>query len=164
MLGIYCILILYLYTNTNNINSIQFNILKCSTNTDIMIIKRLMWMSIFNNISYPSLVSDVLADATIFGVGADKTSAIMLDVDMLPGMEIIVMGTPVITLDFVVGLAYAVDVLADLLLLTVLIIDVAPAIDVDMLDDENADGLAAAMTPLEFTLPASWREESMSFC
>ena len=98
---------------------------------------------------------DVLAEVIIFGVGVDMTSALMLDVDMLPGMEIIVMATPVITLAFVVGVVYAVDALTDLLLLTVIIIDVASAIDVDILDDENADGLAVAMTLLEFTLSAS---------
>ena len=45
-----------------------------------------------------------------------------------------------------------VGVLADLL--AVLVIDVVTAIDVDMLADENENGLAAVMTPLEFTLPA----------
>ena len=45
-----------------------------------------------------------------------------------------------------------VGVLADLL--AVLVIDVVTAIDVDMLADENVNGLAAVMTPLEFTLPA----------
>ena len=129
--------------------------MKCSTNTDIVTIKKLMWMLIFNNIPYPSLAIDVLADVTMLGAGADMASAIMLDVDMLPGMEIIAMATPAITLDFVVGLVYAADVLADLLLPTVIIVGVSPAIDVDMLDDDNADGLAAMMTPLEFTLPAS---------
>ena len=87
---------------------------------------------------------DVLADVMIFGV----------DVERLAGMEINVMAPPTITLEFVVGVVYAVDVLADLLL-AVIIIDVVAAIDVDMFDDENANGLAAAMTLLEFTLPAS---------
>ena len=40
-------------------------------------------------------------------------------------------------------------------LLSVLIIDSVTVInDVDMLADENENGLAAVMTPLEFTLPA----------
>ena len=54
------------------------------------------------------------------------------------------------------GVTYVGDVwigvLADLL--AVLVIDVVTAIDVDMLADENANGLAAVMTPLEFTLSA----------
>ena len=76
----------------------------------------------------------------------------MLGVDMLPGMEIIVMATPAIILAFVVGAVYAEDVLVDLL--TVILSDVVSAIDVGMLVDENANRLAAVMTPLEFTLPA----------
>ena len=79
-------------------------------------------------------MNDSLADGML-GVG----------VDMLPDVEIIVMATPVINLDFVLGGAYA-DVLA------VVIVDVVSAIDVDMLADENANGLAAVMTPLEFNL------------
>ena len=51
------------------------------------------------------------------------------------------------------GEAGVADVLAALLVLFVLIIDVVPAIDVDMLDDENVNGLAAVMTLSEFTLP-----------
>ena len=80
----------------------------------------------------------------MFGVG----------VDILSGMEIIVMATPAIALAFVVGVAYAEDVLVDLLTdgLTAVISDVVSAIDVDMLADENANRLAAMMTPLEFTL------------
>ena len=54
------------------------------------------------------------------------------------------------------GVTYVGDVrigvLADLL--TVLVIDVVTAIDVGMLADENENGLAAVMTPLEFTLSA----------
>ena len=77
-------------------------------------------------------------------------------VDMLSGMEIIVMATPAIALAFVVGVAYAEDVLVGLLTdgLTVVISDVVSAIDVDMLADKNVNRLAAVMTPLEFTLPA----------
>ena len=97
---------------------------------------------------------DVLADVVIkFCVGVGTMSAIMIDVEMLSGMEINVMAPAAITLEFVVGLVYAVDVLADLLLLAVIIIGVVPAIDVDMLDDDNVGRLAAVMTLLEFTLP-----------
>ena len=81
----------------------------------------------------------------------------MLGVDMLPGMEIIVMATPAITLAVVVGVVYAEDVLVDLLadVLTVVMSDVVSVIDaVDMLANENVNRLAAVMTPLEFTLPA----------
>ena len=37
-------------------------------------------------------------------------------------------------------------------ILTVVITDVVAVIDIDMLTDENANDLAAVMTPLEFTL------------
>ena len=77
--------------------------------------------------------------------------------DMLSDMEIIVMATPVITLAFVAGVVYSVDVLVDLLTdaLTVLITDVVSAVDaVDMLADENVNRLAAMSPPSEFTLPA----------
>ena len=47
---------------------------------------------------------------------------------------------------------YTVDVLADVM--TVVVFDVVTIIDVDMLADENENGLAAVMTPLEFTLSA----------
>ena len=69
-------------------------------------------------------------------------------VDMLSGMEIIVMTTPAITLEFVVGVAGAEDVLVDLLAgaLAVIIGDVVPAIGVvDMLADENVNGLAVTL-------------------
>ena len=77
---------------------------------------------------------------------------VMLGVGMSSGMEIIVMVPPAVTLAFVVGLAYAKDLMADLL--TIITIDVVSAIGVDMLADEKVDGLAAAMTPLEFALPS----------
>ena len=96
-----------------------------------MTISRLMWIAIFSIISHPLEVSDVLTDV-ILGDGADMTTAVTLDVDFLSDMEIVVMATPAITLEFVVGLTYAEDVPADLL----------------------ADSLAAAMTPSKFTLPA----------
>ena len=72
--------------------------------------------------------------------------------DVMLGVEIIVIVPPVVTLAFVVGLAYAKDSMADLLTITT--VDVVSDIGVDMLDDENVNGLAAAMTPLGFTLPA----------
>ena len=90
-----------------------------------------MWIAIFSIISHPFEVSDVLTDV-ILGDSADMTTAVTLDVDFLSDMEIVVMATPAITLEFVVGLTYAEDVPADLL----------------------ADSLAAAMTPSKFTLPA----------
>ena len=68
-----------------------------------------------------------------------------VSVDMLSGIGIIVMPTPTITLEFVVRIAYAVDVLTDLL--TVLIIEVVSVIGVDMLADEDANGLAAVISP-----------------
>ena len=86
-----------------------------------------MWMTIFNRISHPCVMTDVLSEVKI-GVG----------VDMLSGMEIIVMDTSTITLGFVVGLVPAVDFFADLL-----------TVDVDMFPDDNVHGLTAVMTPLE---------------
>ena len=116
-----------------------------------MVTNRLMWIAISRNSTHPCEVNDPLADGMI-GVG----------VGVLSGMGIIVMTIPAITLEFVVGAgADAVDVLTDLL--TVPIIDVVSDIDVDMFADENVNGLAVMMTPLEFTLSAPW-EESMSLC
>ena len=93
---------------------------------------------------------DILSEVVL--VAVDILTELILDVgfEMLPDIEIIVMVTPTIVLEFVVETVYAGDVLADALL--VLITVVAPAIDVDMLADENLNGLAAVMTPLEFTL------------
>ena len=67
----------------------------------------------------------------------------------LPNMEIIVMAIPTIALEFV-GVAYAADVLADVL--EAVIIAAVPAIDADMLAGENVNGLAAPC------------EDSMRFC
>ena len=86
------------------------------------------------------MVTDVLTDL-MFGVG----------VDMLSGMDLIVVVTPAIFLELVV--AVWADVPAGRLI--VLMIDFVIAIEVDMLTDENLNGLAAAMTPLEFTLSTS---------
>ena len=74
---------------------------------------------------------------TMLGVG----------VDILSVMKIVVMVTPAIDLKLVVGGAYAVDVLSDVLAVLILLVGVVSAIDVDMLADENVNGL-------EFTLAA----------
>ena len=78
---------------------------------------------------------------------------IVVGFDMLSYIEIIAMTTPVITLGSMVAVVYAVHVLNNLLV-TVPIVDIVSATDVDMLADENVNGLGAVMTPLEFTLPA----------
>ena len=78
----------------------------------------------------------------MFGVG----------VDMLSDMEIIAVTTPPITLEFVVRISYAVDVLAGEL--AALLTDAVSVIDVGMLADENANGLAAVLSPSEVTLLA----------
>ena len=70
---------------------------------------------------------------------------IVVGVTVLCAIEIIVMDTPAITLEFVVGIVSSVE------LLTVVITGVVSGIDV--LADEGANGLAAVMTPLEFPLP-----------
>ena len=96
-----------------------------------------MWSAIFSSISHPCVVTDVPADGKL-GVS----------VDMLSGMEIIVTATPAITLESV---PCVVDVLGDVL---VVVIDIAPAVDVGVLADENVNGLAAVIAPSEFTLSA----------
>ena len=87
-----------------------------------------MWIAIFSSFSHPCEVMHVV----MFGVG----------VDMLTDME------------SMVGVAYAGDVRAGTLTDLLTIIDVVPAIDVDILTDKNVNGLEAVMTPLEFALPA----------
>ena len=116
-----------------------------------MVIIRLMWIAIFSSVSHPCEVTDVL-DVVTFEVSVDTMTDVMFDVGMLSLMEIIVMATPAITLEFSVGAVCVVDVLTDIL--DVVIIDVVSTIDVDMLADENVNWLAAVMTPLEFTLPS----------
>ena len=78
---------------------------------------------------------------------------IVVGVDMLSYIEIIAMTAPVITLGSMVGVAYAVDVLNNLLV-AVPTIDIVSVTDVDMSADEGVHGLVAVMTPFEFTLPA----------
>ena len=115
-----------------------------------MTINKLMWIAIFSIIPHPLEVSDVLTGIILSG-GVDMMIAVILDVDMLSDMEVVVMATPAITLEFVVGLTYAEDLPTDLL--AVIIIDIIPAIDTDIFFDGDMEGLAAAMTPVEFTLP-----------
>ena len=112
-----------------------------------MVTNKLMWRAIASSFSHPCEMTDVMVNPMI-GVGVDMLPEVMLgvNVDMLSGMEIIVMVNPEITLEFVVSVACVVGVL------TVLIIDSVTAIDVDILADENVNGLAAVMTPLEFNL------------
>ena len=105
-----------------------------------MLINRLMWSAILISFSHPCVEIDSLTDV-MSAVG----------VDMLPGMENMVATTPAITGAFVVGEAYAVDALTDVL--TVVIMGALPAIDVDSLAGKNVNDLAAVMT-LEFTFPA----------
>ena len=95
--------------------------------------------------SHPCSVSDVLEDDGIFDFSVEMLSDSIFDfgVEMLSDMEIVVLSTPGITLGFVVGVAYV---------LAVVINGVVAAIAVDMLADENANGVAAVITPLEFAL------------
>ena len=86
-----------------------------------------MWSTIFSSFSHLCEMTDVLAGLMLV-VGVDMMAA------------------TVITLGSMVGVAYIVGVLA------VLISDSVTAIDVDILADENVNGLAAVMTPLEFNL------------
>ena len=121
----------------------------------MIIINRLMWIAIFISISSCCDVIDTLTDVML-GDGGDAMSAVILDVAMLSDMEIVVMDAPQITLEFVVGVAYAVDVPAGLLDAIIIdavpVIDAVPAIDIGMFAGENVHGLVAVMTPAEFTL------------
>ena len=78
----------------------------------------------------------------------DVDPGVLIDVaiDMLPDIEIIAMDAPAIILEFVVEIAYAGDVLTDVL--TVLISDVVTVIGVAMLTDDNVIGLTVAMNRL----------------
>ena len=108
-----------------------------------------MWIATFISTSSRCDVIDTLTDVML-GDSVDTMSAAILGVIMLSDMEIVVMVTPQITLEFVVGVACAVGGLADLP--DVIIIDVVSVID--MFPDENVHGLVAVMTPVEFTWPA----------
>ena len=110
-----------------------------------MTTSRLMWRAIFIRFSNPCVVPDALTDA-MFGV--DMLTDVILGDDMSIDIGIIVTATPAITLEFMVGVARAVNMLD---VLAVVIVDVASAIDVDMLADVNANDLAVVMTPLECT-------------
>ena len=110
------------------------------------------------------LILDVDVDpGVMISVDVRMSECVMLDVavDMLSHTAIIAMDTPPITLEFVVAMAYAGDTLTDVS--AVPITDVVPGTDVDILNDENVNGLAAVMTPLELTLSLPW-EDPMPFC
>ena len=101
------------------------------------------------------IVVDISLDIIFFcmmvGVNVNMFSNGMLDVSAADmWSRILVMTTLAATLELVVALAYIADVLLDVLSLA--LIDVVPDIDVDMLTDENENGLEAVMTPFDFTL------------
>ena len=73
-------------------------------------------------------------------------------VDMSADTGISAMDTPAMTLEFVVGIAYAGDALTDVS--AVPINDVVSGINEDMFVNETVNGLAAAMTPSESTVPS----------
>ena len=116
-----------------------------------MVANRLILRTIFNRSSHPCDGTDVMIRPMI-GVGVDTLSAVIITVGvgMLSDMEIVRMANPEISLDFAVPVTYVVDIVADAL--TALIVGSVTAADVDMLADETANGFAAVMTPLEFTL------------
>ena len=74
-----------------------------------------------------------------------------VDVDMLDDMEIVLATALVITLEFVMSVAYIVDVLSDV------VVDIL----VDVLADVNVKVLATVMIPLTFVAAPS--EEVMPF-
>ena len=130
---------------------------------------RLMWSAIFNSFLHPCAATDVMlgvgvdmSSGFIVGVGLDMFSEVILgvSVDVLPDIVIAVMVSPAVTLTGV--MVYAVDVMTDVP--SFVTFDVVPAIDVDMFADENVRGLAAVMTPSEFTSPAPWEESMWAFC
>ena len=82
----------------------------------------------------------------------DDIAVIDVGVDMLSDMEIILMANPAITVELVVRITDTVEMLFEVL--TVTIFGIVSVSDVDMLTDENIHGLAAVMTPLGFILPA----------
>ena len=115
------------------------------------------------------MVTDVIADGMRV-VRVDMLSGEVLigvDVDMLSGfdtlseMEIIAMATLAITLEFVVEIACTGDALTDVSAAP--ITDIVPGTDVDILNDENINGLAAVMTRVGLTLSSSWKD-AMPFC
>ena len=82
----------------------------------------------------------------------DDIAVIDVGVDMLSDMEIILMANPAITVELVVRITDTVEMLFEVL--TVTIFGIVSFSDVDMLTDENIHGLAAIVTPLKFTLPS----------
>ena len=122
---------------------------------------RLMWSAIFNSSSHPCAAPDGMfgvgvdmSSGFILGVGLNMFSEVIIDVsvDVLPDIAIALMVNPAVTLIVVIGVAYTVDVLANVPCF--LTFGVVPAIDVDMFADENVRGLATVMTPSEFTFSA----------
>ena len=83
---------------------------------------------------------------TMLAVDTDISTEVMLGVsiDLLPDIAVIVMATLAINLAFMVEEAYE----------TGIVTGVVSVIDVDVLADENVNGLIAVMTPSEVTLPA----------
>ena len=121
-------------------------------------INRMMCIAILISFSQSCAATDVSADIlsevmlgadilskTILGVIVDMLSEAM--VENLSDKDMLVLSTPV-TLEFVVTVSYTADVMAGVLDIII--------IDVDMLADENVNGLSAVMTSLENALSAPW--------
>ena len=115
--------------------------------------------------SYPCTVTDAIADGML-EVGVDMVTrfclAFILDIltDVVVGVnartlsdddDIVktAMDNPMIILELLTDIACTGDVSTDML--TFLVTDVVPAINVAMLGDENTNGLAVTITPLEFS-------------
>ena len=75
-------------------------------------------------------------------------------VDMSADTGIFAMDTPAMTLEFVVGIAYAGEALTDVS--AVPMNDVVSGTDADILDNKNVNGLATAMIPLESTFSSPY--------
>ena len=117
---------------------------------------RLIWSAIFNSFSHPCAAIDGMfgfdvgmSSGFILGVGLDMFSEVIIDfsVDVFPDSR-------AVTLKVIIGAAYAVvDVVTGVP--SFVTFGVVPAIDVDMFADESVRGLAAVMTPSEFSFPAA---------
>ena len=99
------------------------------------------------------LILDIDGDPDVMiGVGVRMLIDSKLDiaVDMLSDTDVFTMDTPAMNLEFMVETVNTGNVLADMSAIP--ITDVAYGTDVDILANENLNGLAAVRTPLESTL------------
>ena len=105
----------------------------------------------------PKLILDIDGDPDVMivvGVGMLIDSKLGIAVDMLSDTDVFNVDTPAINLEFMVETVNTGNVMTDMSAIP--ITDVAYGTDVDILANENANGLAAVRTPLESTLSSPW--------